>query len=232
MKIFFDLDGPILDVSEKYYRVYVDLVMEYGYHPVPKLDYWEYKRRRIPDETILEFSGINGWVEDYRQRRKSRIETLEYLSYDHIWPGVLPMLQDLASETSIILVTLRNSRESLKWELKNLGLLDVFTHVLSASGDNAGVEREQVKIHLVRDALGLQPFPGWFIGDTETDIRTGQVLGLRTAAVTFGIRTAEQLVSVKPDVLIETPKSLIEWSQLFLMKKINDRSGLIGNLAK
>jgi phosphoglycolate phosphatase-like HAD superfamily hydrolase len=232
MKIFFDLDGPILDVSEKYYRVYADLVTEYGSQPIPKLDYWDYKRRRIPDETILGLSGIEGWVEDYRQLRKSRIETLEYLSCDRIWPGVLPMLQELASDTSIILVTLRNSTESLKWELKTLGLLDIFTHVLSASGDNAGVEREQVKVQLVQKALGLQTFSGWFIGDTETDIRTGQLLGLRTAAVTFGIRTAEQLVTVKPDVLIETPESLIEWSQLSLMKKISDRSSLIGNLGK
>ena len=214
--LFFDLDGPILDVSEKYYRVYADLVKEYGSQPIPKEDYWDYKRRRIPDDTILGLSGIQGWVEEYRQLRKSRIETLEYLACDRIWPGVLLMLQELASHTSLILVTLRNSSETLKWELQNLGLLGVFSQVLSASGDNAGVERAQVKVQLVQKAFGLKSFSGWFIGDTETDIHTGQLLGLQTAAVTFGIRTKEQLASVQPNVVLESPECLIEWSKSLL----------------
>jgi phosphoglycolate phosphatase-like HAD superfamily hydrolase len=221
LDLFFDLDGPILDVSEKYYRVYADLVKEYGSQPIPKEDYWDYKRRRIPDDTILGLSGITGWVEEYRQLRKSRIETLEYLACDRIWPGVLFMLQELASHTSLILVTLRNSSETLTWELHNLGLLRVFSQVLSTSGDNTGVERAQVKVQLVQNALGLKSFSGWFIGDTETDIRTGQLLGLQTAAVTYGIRTKEQLASVQPDVLLESPEHLIEWGQTSLINKMS-----------
>lgn len=211
MKLFFDLDGPILDVSEKYYRVYADLVIDYGSQPIGKAEYWHSKRQRIPDEKILGLSGIEGWVEDYRQLRKARIETEKYLSYDRVWPSVLPMLQELASHTSLILVTLRNSIESLKWELKSLEILPVFAHVLSASGDNVEGERAQVKVQLVQNALGSTSLSGWFIGDTETDIRTGQLLGLQTAAVTFGIRTEEKLISVNPDVLIESPERLIEW---------------------
>lgn len=211
MKLFFDLDGPILDVSEKYYRVYADLVIDYGSQPIGKAEYWHSKQQRIPDEEILGLSGIEGWVEDYRNFRKARIETEKYLSYDRVWPGILPMLQELASHTPLILVTLRNSIENLKWQLKSLGILPVFTHVLSASGDNVEGERAQVKVQLVQNALGSTSLSGWFIGDTETDIRTGQLLGLQTAAVTFGIRTEEKLLSVNPDVLIESPERLIEW---------------------
>lgn len=217
-KIFFDLDGPILDVSEKYYRVYHDIVTEWGGQPIPKSDYWDSKRQRLLDWVILQRSGLlrgkteeadGEGVESYRRLRQARIETPAYLVYDKVWPGIIQMLQALASQTSVVLVTLRHSPEMLNWELNYLGLLPHFGLVLSTSGENA--VKGQVKASMVQEVFGLKPYFGWFIGDTETDIMAGKLLGLHTAAVTFGIRTAEQLRPHSPDILIDCPEQLIEW---------------------
>lgn len=214
--IFFDLDGPILDVSEKYYRLYADLVSERGGLPIPKADYWNCKRQRVADEVILKLSGIEGWTPDYQNLRRERIETQNYLHYDRVWPGIPQMLSDLASQFSVVLVTLRNSPEALRWELEAFGLLSLFHHVLSASGDGARGEKAGVKVALVRNTLGFHAFSGWFVGDTETDVRAGQILGVKTAAVTFGIRTAEHLASLSPDVLIQKPQALVEWAGTYI----------------
>jgi phosphoglycolate phosphatase-like HAD superfamily hydrolase len=123
----------------------------------------------------------------------------------HIW-----------SMTSVILVTLRHSPEMLNWELDYLGLLPYFNQVLSASGENAVMGKGPVKASMVQQIFGLEPSSGWFIGDTETDIVAGKLLGLHTAAVTFGIRTAEQLRVQTPDILIDSPEQLIEWVLVML----------------
>ena len=51
--IFFDLDGPILDVSEKYYKVYADILSQKGFRVLSKTEYWDAKRNKIPEYDIL-----------------------------------------------------------------------------------------------------------------------------------------------------------------------------------
>lgn len=213
---FFDLDGPILDVSEKFYRVYADLVTERGGQPIPKDDYWEQKRRRIPDAVILRASGLEDWTEEYRALRRARIETPEYLRCDRVWPGVPRLLAALRARGPVVLVTLRNSAEALVEELRAFGLYSLFERVLSAGLDEAGGEGADLKTALVRGAFGADDLTGWFVGDTETDVRAGQRLGLRTAAVTYGIRTEEHLSALKPDVLLHSPERLVQWAETLL----------------
>ena len=217
IRICFDLDGPILDVSEKYYRIYYDLLRERRVPPIPKTEYWACKRRSIPEEAILQLSGITGWAEEYHRLRQSRIETSEYLRFDSVWPGVREMLHDLSLQNSLVLVTFRHSPRALEWELKSLGLLPVFREVLFVSAAENVEDRAELKVTIVRERFGATPFSGWFVGDTETDIRAGRSLGLRTAAVTFGIRTVEHLLSQAPDILIQSPEELVAWANAHLM---------------
>ena len=61
------------------------------------------------------------------------------------------------------------------------------------------------------------PLKGWFLGDTETDIKAGQMLGLKTAAVSFGIRTVEHIKLMEPDIIIESPSDLVIWLKNLLI---------------
>jgi phosphoglycolate phosphatase len=47
------------------------------------------------------------------------------------------------------------------------------------------------------------------IGDTESDVKAGQILGLRTVAVTCGIRTKEFLQALNPDHIIDSMPQLL-----------------------
>lgn len=210
-EFFFDLDGPILDVSDKYYRLYADLVREQGEIPIPKNEYWEAKRQRIPDAEILGRSHLAKWCEEFRAIRKDRIETTDYLEYDQVWHGISDSLKQLSERFSLFLVTLRSSRNALLWQLRYLQLHNYFTAILSESGDLRPSDKPSIKVNLIRKYLDNNKLEGWFIGDTETDIRAGQRLGLRTVAVTFGIRTVEQLNLTQPDVILKTPQDLIHW---------------------
>lgn len=213
MIICFDLNGPVLDVSARYWHVYRDVLAELGKSALPLAEYWALKRTRTPEADILRRTNAQDMLEEYTRLRIACVETPHYLQYDRVWRGVRPALVTLRQKHRLLLITMRRSAEALHQQLKTLHLLPLFHHVLCAPRDGAPGERAEVKVVLVRDTLGPQTRTGWFVGDTETDIRAGQMLGLRTAAVTFGIRTAEELMSAGPDVLIHSPTELVEWAK-------------------
>lgn len=46
--IYVDLDGVILDVSERLYQIYRELMMEFGGSCLPKGKYWQMKKTKTP----------------------------------------------------------------------------------------------------------------------------------------------------------------------------------------
>lgn len=199
---FCDLDGPLLEVSEKYYRAYADLIAENGGQPLPKERYWSLKRQRMPSGEVLQLSSAPGlstavftgdWV--------ARVESQEYLRHDCLQAGALEALDALAKRYELVLVTLRRSRELLMWQLGETGLLPWFDAILSSGEDRT--PRWRIKHDLITAHYRGGPRTySWFIGDTETDIEAGRNLGARTIAITNGIRTEAILRRSSPDILL------------------------------
>ena len=211
--ICIDLDGPILDVSERYYRVYSDTLNSIGFKPLNKESYWNLKRSKVSEPEIIAQSGTpdNDLMRIYLDTRAKRIESAEYLVFDQVWPGTLDTLKALRSRHALALVTMRTSSELLARQLERLKLHDAFDCVLAAG--LVANDRGEQKAQLVRDYYRNEDFMGWFVGDSEADIQSGRLLGLRTAAITFGIRTVEQITAVSPEVVLQTPAEFQTWAR-------------------
>jgi phosphoglycolate phosphatase-like HAD superfamily hydrolase len=207
----FDLDGPLLDVSERYYRLYCDLLRARGLAPLAKRSYWAMKRRRVPEETIFERSGGRAaGAAEYARARVAEIEDERYLLLDRTWPPVPALLRYLSRRARVILASARRFRPRLQSELDRLGIAPYLDDVLSVPPSLESLaERKAAR---VRAALG-EPRAGWLVGDTETDVRAGRLLGLRTVAVSFGIRRAAELSQLAPDELLATPEELLDWAR-------------------
>jgi phosphoglycolate phosphatase-like HAD superfamily hydrolase len=202
MTLFFDLDGPILDVSDKYYRVYSDILREMKFVPLDKKEYWEAKKNKIPDSEILEKSSASHLILEYIDERKKRIETPDYIKLDKLQKNAELVLNNLSQKNDLILVTLRNSKTALEAELEHLNLNKYIKAVLSSSGETSN--KWEVKKKLVTDYFQNNlPQNCWFIGDTETDILTGKSLDCKTVAVANGIRSKERLMKAEPDFIID-----------------------------
>ena len=198
--VYFDLDGPILDVSEKYYRVHQAILHDVGCPAGDKDEFWSLKRQRIAPTEILARSCPNLAAPAYSQAWLTRIETPEFLRFDAIVPGAVEVLQALGARYHLRLVTLRRSPSHLRWELETLGLSRFFREILAGHSD--AVPGWHVKAELIR-GVELPPQQGGaIIGDTEVDILAGKELGLTTIAVTNGIRTRELLEALQPDFII------------------------------
>lgn len=208
MIIFFDLDGPILDVSRRYKILHRDLLGKMGVTALAPNAYWQRKRQRCPEAAILKELGASELEPYYSRRRLELIETENYLSHDQLWPWTLSILTDLVARYPLILVTTRSKRDALEGQLNRLELRGFFRAILS---EPASDPVDGQKARLIQDYLAEQRLPSrghWVIGDTEADIGAGRLLGFTTVGVRCGIRDDEHLAKMKPTYVIDDIRAL------------------------
>lgn len=198
--IFIDLDGPILDVSERYYQVYKYIVKKLNGNVISRDLYLELKRKKTDAKKILRLSNIEGSVNRFELNWLDLIEKRSFLLYDKIWPSVKAVLSRIRAKHKIILVTLRRSLLNLNWQLRRLNLERCFDLVLCQKANNGNWS---VKYNLIKNSK-VSDIRSCIIGDTEVDILTGKKLGIETIAVLSGLRGRNFLNKYKPDYMIDT----------------------------
>lgn len=206
MKIFCDLDGTVIDVATRHYRVYSETTQQFNGLPLSKAQYWDLKRKKMKWSELLPLSGLSSDIENgYLKVFIEKIEDPAYLKFDLPFPGAIDTLASLAEKGQCYLVSLRRNRRNLLDQLKGLAVDKYFTEVLSGHSEHDGYD---VKITLIKDRLGDEP--GIIIGDTEADIVTGKKLGMTSIAVTSGIRDEAFLRALSPDYLVENIREITE----------------------
>ncbi|HSS50009.1 MAG TPA: HAD family hydrolase [Thermoanaerobaculia bacterium] len=206
--ILLDLDGPLLDVLPRYHRLHSDLVLRHGGRPLDPEAYWDAKRKRGPEPQILAKSGLDpGAIREVLGERARWIESWRYLQLDRTWPWTEAVLTDLSRRAPLVLVTARRHRRRLLRQLGELGLRGHFHRIVSGPGD----ETAEAKARLLRDSRLPIPPGSVLVGDTEVDLASGRALGLRTAALTCGIRCAALLTPWNPDALLADLRDVPGW---------------------
>lgn len=209
MMVFFDLDGPLLDVSGKYYRAYVDLLANKGHDCLSKDEYWNCKRNRTPVQQILNRTHAGELFDWYINERKRIIESDTYFAYDRLQDKSIDVLEYLAKKHKLILCTLRSSSVQLNKELEHFNIKKYFAHLL-VSGKEL-TPRWKMKVNLIMDEFpNAKNSKTVFIGDTETDIVAGQNLGSTTIGVLNGIRSYEMLEPLNADYLVNSVGEVLE----------------------
>lgn len=203
-KIFLDFDGPVLDNREKYYYIYKSLLNGIQHQLLSEEQYWNVKRRKVPERKILEGLISIEQIAQYEQQRLESIELFDYLKMDSLQPDIMDTLSRWAASHDIFLVTLRKKRESLIQQLNYFGLTPFFKKILN---ENNNTGEWQVKEKLIRAEVA-NPDECAMIGDTEVDIATGKHFRIKTIAVTSGIRSHEFLAALQPDYLFEHIKDI------------------------
>lgn len=206
MKIFCDLDGTLIDVSNRHYLVYSEMIHEFGGSPLSKDEYWQLKRQKIKWNKLLPMSGLKDGVEPaFLEGFIKKIEDPKYLELDTLFPESLNALNTFLRIGQCYLVSLRRNRVNLLQEIERLDLSGHFTDVLTGHSENDGYD---VKIALIKDRV--QNDEALIVGDTEADIITGKELGFKTFAVTSGIRDKQFLADLKPDHLVKGIEEVAE----------------------
>lgn len=227
--VFCDFDGPIADVSERYYTTYMLALAatqaEYAEQgrqlPIRRLtkaQFWYMKQNRIPDTTIADWSGLLGdEADNFLGRVCDIVNRPDLLHLDQVQPGTMAALLALHNAgIRVIIVTLRQAAQVLDF-LHRQGLATLVSQIYGADDTTiAYANRTEHKIARLQDAiadqqrLGFNTADSWMIGDTEADIGAGQAMNLPTVALTCGIRSALYLKGFSPDVVYRDLYAAVE----------------------
>lgn len=217
MTVFCDFDGPIMDVSERYYSTYqLGLADTQSFYqaqgvtlPIKMLgkeQFWQMKQDREPDVEIAMRSGLyQEQIDVFLQQVTKIVNQPALLQQDRLQPGVRWALALLrASGVQLVLVTLRCQTQAAQI-LQQYGLADLFSQIYGTQDEHAAYQNyADLKTQLLAQAIAEQIAPeehrpaAWMIGDTEADILAGQSLEVPTIALTCGIRSQRYLERFQP----------------------------------
>lgn len=214
LTLFCDFDGPIVNVSDRYYHTYqlglaeVQAVyrqqgIALQLHGLSKEQFWQMKQERTPDAEIAMRSGLRGeQIEQFLERVKQIVNQPNLLHQDHLQTGVKWALSLLHSQgVRLVLVTLRQQEQATQI-LRHHGLERLFSQIWGAKDDHAAYANQaDHKTRLLRQAIAqcrLDGASAWMLGDTEADVLAGQATGIPTIALTCGIRSRTYLQKYQP----------------------------------
>jgi phosphoglycolate phosphatase len=195
MTLFFDFDGTIVDVSERYYKLHLHCLRDSS-NPIDPEEYWTLKRDNVPESAIIENHYLEEDFASYEQKRMTLIEDPAFLVYDVLLPGARETLDTLSQSHALILVTLRKKSDALQAQFDQLDLRQYFKNVLVAPPIDGPW---QTKVSMIRPYMMTGD---WIIGDTDADVLAAQHLGLTSCATLTGIRSEEKLRAMHPDHII------------------------------
>ncbi|WP_017317254.1 HAD family hydrolase [Mastigocladopsis repens] len=213
LRLITDFDGPIIDVSERYYRVY-QFCLEKTRHldqqvrQLPKAEFWQLKRSRIPEKQIGIISGLDEvQAQEFAQMRRKTVHTEPYFQYDSLAPGAVEALLKI-QETGVDLVVMTMRRVwELDYAFKKYDLGRFFPENRCYCLSNDYVKTRDIDDKPLLMARAIEELPPatdiWMVGDTEADMISATKHGIKVIAVECGIRDRAQLEPYQPDLIVK-----------------------------
>jgi phosphoglycolate phosphatase-like HAD superfamily hydrolase len=219
LRIFTDFDGPIMDVSERYYQVY-QYCLEEAKEPdqlitvLSKQEFWRLKRAQVPERQIGCLSGLHDdQARQFAQLRRQNVHSHAYLKYDLPIPGAVEALKKIQSLDSALAVITMRRENALSFALAQNGLEHFFPSETRYCLPNQYVKTHDVieKTRLMDMALDELPpaCETWVVGDTEADIAAARSHDLPVVAVLSGIRDRDRLSTYDPDFIVENLQAAV-----------------------
>lgn len=206
MNIIFDLDGTLIDASERMYRLFQKLVPQSA---LTKNEYWGKKRNKINHQQLLEKEFPEIDFNEFNREWLSEIEKNYFLKMDCCYKDTIFTLHELRKNNNLYLLTSRQSKKNLFKELEHLKLIEFFDKIFVT-------EALKSKLDLLQAEMNINPGKirsgDWFISDMGKDIQMGKNLNFFTIAISHGFMSKEKLLEYNPDRCVD------ELSELLVLK--------------
>jgi phosphoglycolate phosphatase-like HAD superfamily hydrolase len=219
LRIITDFDGPIMDVSERYYQTYLFCLNsvtppEQATTTLSKDEFWRLKRSQVPERQIGQISGLDETQSlEFARIRRQTVHSQPYLVYDVPVVGAIATLERLhQSNIELVTMTMRRVKE-LDDALNRYDLGKFFApdRRYCLSNDYSKTNDIGDKTQLMsRALLELPPADTWMVGDTEADILSAKASGIPVIGVLSGIRDRTQLQHHEPDWIVDNLGAAVE----------------------
>lgn len=221
LRLITDFDGPIIDVSERYYRVYqfcLDKIQRPN-QPVKELaktEFWQLKRSRISEKQIALNSGLDeAQALEFTQLRRKTVHTEAYFEFDTLIPGAVDaLLQVQQAGVDLAVMTMRRVWE-LDYAFKKYELGRFFPENRCYCLSNDYVKTRDIEDKPLLMARALTELPPvddtWMTGDTEADITAAKKHDIKIIAVESGIRDRTQLELYHPEFILQDLQTAVNF---------------------
>lgn len=201
-EIFIDLDGTLVDIAPRHYRVYRSCVDAFSGNALDFDEYWKMKREDQSWGTLLERSSLPKSIEpQFLQRFISRIEVFEELARDALFDFSTSALEKISDRNTLYLLSLRRNTEALHRQVDALGISQYFSQILSGHSDTKTGTLAK-KADIIKATIAY-PDQSLVIGDTEADVVAAQSISALSIAVSSGIRSRKFLDNLKPEYIFD-----------------------------
>ncbi len=220
LRLITDFDGPIMDVSERYYCVYQYCLQQtklpqQTVNQFSKAEFWLLKRSQVPERQIGIMSGLTEeQAKAFARLRKQTVHTMSYLKYDRPVPeaiATLEKIQDLGFD--LVVMTMRRERElNAALEKYDLGRFFSSDRRYYLSNDYVKTKDTEDKPKLMERALQELPSAAdvWMVGDTEADLIAAKTHNIKAIGVLSGIRNRSRLSIHQPDLIANNLAEAVE----------------------
>lgn len=196
MNIIFDLDGTLIDSSERMYRLFCELIPQ---SRLSKEQYWALKRDKVNHKMLLERYFPEVEYEDFNGKWMPLIEEERFLLMDKKFDDTIEVLTKLSNKADLFLLTARQSKEELLKEIARLGLAGFFKEIMVTEGKLLKEELLKKSCERFPELKNKQNF---FVSDMGKDIQLGNTYGYQTVAITHGFMNEDRLKEYNPAYVI------------------------------
>lgn len=200
--MIFDFDGPINDVSDRYFAVHQDVCDKLGLVcQLTKPEFWTLKRHQAPLRMLLDFQS-QSQLDDYACLWLKLIEHERYLALDRMHGRAAEVLERLSNKNQLILVSLRTNLDAALRQVEKYQIDTLFEHVCFLKHQ---IQPSLAKSEAVRRLFESTKNIQFFVGDTEIDLVAARQLNVKFIGVGSGIRSPKKLFElganfVLPDI--------------------------------
>lgn len=195
LTLFVDLDGTLLDINDRLYRLHLDICKKYEIKPMKKNSYIVLKRSMVREKQLIRrLTTSKTAIKNYLRERAELIELPGYLKLDKPLTRNISALKKLKKTYRLILLTNRKNRKDLLNQLKIHKLLGLFFEIYNAGYSGT-------KEHLLRKCRYLTK-DSYIIGDTVEDALLGKKLGVKAIIVLTGLLDRKNAVKLKPAFVV------------------------------
>lgn len=208
----FDLDGTLINTIYALTKTINLTLNEFGFPPVKEENtkvfvgdgYKKFVERALiysGDRELVHYeAALKAYSRFFRENCLYRIG-----AYD----GIRELLAYLKSHGIKIAVLSNKSHEQAVENIETVfgkGYFDVI------AGEKEGIRRkpDPAGVYAVLDELGMKAEDGLYLGDTNTDMKTGAAAGMDTAGVTWGFRDRSELEAYHPSYIVDDPREVIK----------------------
>lgn len=208
----FDLDGTILDTVASIARSANEVMKQLGYRELPEEDF-KYYAGDGQKELLRRCLRASGDTEcrDFEKAFELYQTSLgKHCMYKvEPYPGIRKLLADLKAREIKISILSNKPHVSTVQVIEDVFGKGYFDHIQGQQEAIARKPDPTGALHIARH-FGLTAAECLYIGDTNTDMQTGNSAGMDTVGVLWGFRDRKELEENNAGLIVEHPDEIRE----------------------